>query len=146
MLYFEGEGWRSVKCHSCVRSCTCFTPCAQAAGVLQVDRDEMLQVSVHWPVHAVKQNVLFVLVHINIPLWMAPCRRTVLYVDSRNENKMHQLGSVVLTQQRGDTSYRVHWPELSAVIILICPLSFLIILTVLSSLVSSLTSQELCTI
>lgn len=90
--------------------------------------------------HAVQQNVVFILVHMSIPLWMVPLRRIVLYIDSRDENKIPQMGAVVLTQQRGDTSYWVHWPELSAVVVLSCPLSLLTILTVLPSLVSCLLS------
>lgn len=73
---------------------------------------------------------------------MAPRRKAVLYIDSRDESKMHQLGSMVLTQQRGDAAYGAHWSELSAVLILICPLSLLIILTVLPFLVSSLISKS----
>lgn len=34
------------------------------------------------------------------PLMDGPCRRTVLYIDGRDNTKMHQLGAVVLKQER----------------------------------------------
>lgn len=76
---------------------------------------------------------------------MAPRRGAVLYTGSRDENKVCQLGAVVLTQQRGRFLLG-HWPELSATVILVCPLSLLTILTVLPALVSHLLSQRLCTV
>lgn len=117
---FEGEWWQCAECCSYMKSHTCTTRCAWAAAALQVDWDDLL------PLTPVKQNTFFILAHKSIPLWVSPHKRTSSVTDSREKNEAHQLGAVVLTQQRGDTSdapYWVHWPELSAAPVLTCPFS-----------------------